>query len=108
MRLGRTWRGFYQWLVPGTSPAHARRVGQRLRAVLEWDVAVEYRIDNPCDRIGPAHADEQNDAVVCESGFGPRETINRVDHYYTLSIRCPPAGMNLPAPHARRVDFCVR
>ena len=31
----------------------ARRVCQRLRAVLEWAVAMEYRIDNPCDRIGP-------------------------------------------------------
>ena len=29
----------------------ARRV--RLRAVLEWAVAMEYRLDNPCDRIGP-------------------------------------------------------
>ena len=25
----------------------------RLRAVLEWAVAMEFRIDNPCDRIGP-------------------------------------------------------
>ena len=31
----------------------ARRVRQRLRAVLEWAVSMEYRIDNPCDRIGP-------------------------------------------------------
>ena len=31
----------------------ARRVRQRLRAVLEWAVATEFRIDNPCDRIGP-------------------------------------------------------
>ena len=31
----------------------ARRVRQRLRAVLEWAVAMEYRIDNPCDRIAP-------------------------------------------------------
>ena len=31
----------------------AKRVRQRLRAVLEWAVAMEYRIDNPCDRIGP-------------------------------------------------------
>ena len=29
------------------------RVRQRQRAVLEWAVAMEYRIDNPCDRIGP-------------------------------------------------------
>ena len=31
----------------------ARRVRQRLRAVLEWAVAMEFRIDNLCDRIGP-------------------------------------------------------
>ena len=31
----------------------ARRLRQRLRAVLEWAVAMEFRIDNPCDRIGP-------------------------------------------------------
>ena len=31
----------------------ARRVRQRLRVILEWAVAMEYRIDNPCDRIGP-------------------------------------------------------
>ena len=33
--------------------ATAKRVRQRLRAVLEWSVAMEYRLDNPCDRIGP-------------------------------------------------------
>ena len=31
----------------------ARRVRERIRAVLEWAVAVELRSDNPCDRIGP-------------------------------------------------------
>ena len=30
----------------------ARRVRQRIRAVLEWAVAMELRGDNPCDRIG--------------------------------------------------------
>ena len=33
--------------------ATAKRVRQRMRAVLEWAVAMEYRLDNPCDRIGP-------------------------------------------------------
>ena len=33
--------------------ATAKRVRQRLRAVLEWAAAMEYRLDNPCDRIGP-------------------------------------------------------
>ena len=31
----------------------ARRVRQRVRAVLEWAVAMELRSDNPCDRLGP-------------------------------------------------------
>ena len=40
--------------------ATARRVRQRLRAVLEWAVAMEYRIDNPCDRIGPVLGPQQD------------------------------------------------
>ena len=31
----------------------ARTLRQRLHAVLEWSIAMEYRADNPCDRIGP-------------------------------------------------------
>ena len=38
----------------------ARRVRQRLRAVLEWAVAMEFRIDNPCDRIGPVLGPQQD------------------------------------------------
>ena len=34
-------------------PDTARRVRQRIAAVLEWAVAMEHRGDNPCDRIGP-------------------------------------------------------
>ena len=101
MRSVRTWRGFYQWLVPGTSPARARRVRRRVRAVLEWAAAMEYRIDNPCDRLSSACADEQNDAVVCESGFGPLETINRVDHNDTLTIAVS-VGLDELAGAARR------
>ena len=37
----------------------ARRVRQRLRAVLEWAVAMELRTDNPCDRIGPVLGPQQ-------------------------------------------------
>ena len=32
----------------------ARKLRQRIRAVMEWTVAMELRADNPCDRIGPA------------------------------------------------------
>ena len=31
----------------------ARAVRQRIRAVLEWSIAMEHRSDNPCDRVGP-------------------------------------------------------
>ncbi len=30
----------------------ARRLRQRIGAVLEWSIAMEHRTDNPCDRIG--------------------------------------------------------
>ena len=38
----------------------ARRVRLRLQAVLEWAVAMEFRIDNPCDRIGPVLGPQQD------------------------------------------------
>ena len=38
----------------------ARRVRQHLRAVLEWAVAMEFRMDNPCDRIGPVLGPQQD------------------------------------------------
>ena len=34
-------------------PPTARLVHQRIHAVLEWAVAMEFRIDNPCDRVVP-------------------------------------------------------
>ena len=34
-------------------PALARNLCWRIRAALEWAVAMEYRADNPCDRLGP-------------------------------------------------------
>ena len=40
--------------------ATAKRVRQRLRAVLEWAVAMEYRLDNPCDRIGSVLGPQQD------------------------------------------------
>ena len=34
-------------------PPTARKLRQRIRMVMEWAVAMEFRIDNPCDRVGP-------------------------------------------------------
>ena len=36
-----------------TKAETARRLQQHLGPVSEWAVVMEYRIDNPCDRIGP-------------------------------------------------------
>ena len=40
--------------------ATAKRVRQRLRAVLEWAVAMEYCLDNPSDRIVPVLGPQQD------------------------------------------------
>ena len=42
-----------------SSPTTSRRVRQRINAVMEWAVAMEYRADNPCDRIGPVLGRQQ-------------------------------------------------
>ena len=50
----------------------ARRLRQRLRAVLEWAVAMEFRMDNPCDRIGPVPG-PQHDVVEHMQALPHRE-----------------------------------
>ena len=41
-------------------PETARRVRQRISAVMDWAVAMEYRSDNPCDRLGPVLGPQQD------------------------------------------------
>ena len=43
--------------------ATAREVRQRIRAVLEWAIALDMRADNPCDRVVPVLG-PQNDIVT--------------------------------------------
>ena len=45
-----------------TKATTARKLRQRIRTVLEWAVAMEFRTDNPCDRLGPVLGAQ--DAVV--------------------------------------------
>ena len=52
----------------------ARCVRQRMRAVLEWAVAMEFRFDNPCDRVVPA--------------LGPQRDV--VQHFQALPHRDVP------------------
>ncbi len=56
----------------------ARRVRQRIRAVLEWAVAVELRVDNPCDRLGPV--------------LGPQQAT--VEHMRALAHQDAPAAVD--------------
>ena len=41
-------------------PETARRVRQRISAVMEWAVAMELRTDNPCDRLGGVLGPQQD------------------------------------------------
>ena len=41
-------------------PATARRVRQRISTVMEYAVAMDYRDDNPCSRIGPVLGPQQD------------------------------------------------
>ena len=43
-----------------TRPETARRLRQRISAVMEWAVAMQYRPDNPCDRIAPVLGPQQD------------------------------------------------
>ena len=46
----------------------ARRVRLRMRALLEWAVAMEYWIENPCDRIGPVLSPQHD---ITDTGRAP-------------------------------------
>ena len=41
-------------------PETARRVRQRISAVMEWAIAMELRTDNPCDRLGGVLGPQQD------------------------------------------------
>ena len=38
----------------------ARSVRQRISAVMQWAIAMDYRADNPCDRVGPVLGRQQH------------------------------------------------
>ena len=51
----------------------ARKLRQRIRAVLEWAVAMDLRSDNPCDRIGPVLGAQGK--VVCHMRALPHREV---------------------------------
>ncbi len=56
----------------------ARRVRQRLHAVLEWAVAMELRSDNPCNRIGPVLG-PQHDVVRHQRALPHRDVAAAIE-----------------------------
>ena len=56
----------------------ARTLRQRIRAVLEWSIAMEHRTDNPCDRIGPVLG-PQREVVRHMRALPHREVAAAVD-----------------------------
>ena len=59
-------------------PETARRIRQRISAVMDWAVAMEYRSDNPCHRIGPVLGPQQ-DLVVHMRALPHRDVATAVE-----------------------------
>ena len=69
-----------------SSPTTARRVRQRINAVMEWAVAMEYRADNPCHRIGPVLGRQQEN-VQHMPALPHREVAAALDATRTSAAR---------------------
>ena len=64
----------------------ARRLRHRIRAVLEWAVAMEFRIDNPCDRVVPVLG-TQNDVVQHMRALPHREAPAAIERVRASNAR---------------------
>ena len=64
----------------------ARTVRQRIRAVLEWAVAMEMRSDNPCDRVLPVLG-PQNEVVEHRQALPHRDVASAI-----ATVRASKAG----------------
>ncbi len=62
----------------------ARAVRQRIRAVLEWAIAMELRADNPCDRVLPVLG-PQNDIVQHMRALPHRDVAAAVETVHSSS-----------------------
>ena len=68
-----------------------RRFRQRIRAVLEWDVAIEFGIDNPSNGIGPVLGPQHD--VVQHMRASPHREVAVAIHE---SAAGRPAGVRVP------------
>ena len=65
----------------------ARRVRQRINAVMEWAVVMEFRTDNPCDRVGTVLGPQR--AVVQHMRAVPHTEVASAIESVRASRRCP-------------------
>ena len=56
----------------------ARAVRQRVRAVLEWAIALDMRSDNPCDRVAPVLG-PQNDIVTHHQALAHKDVAEAIE-----------------------------
>ena len=86
----------------------ARRVRERIRAVLEWAVAMEWRHDNPCDRIGPVLASRypQFYPHVVSDAPGLYRTASRApgSAHGAGAATEPPISVSRPGPERGQAD----
>ncbi len=61
-----------------TKASTARSVHQRIRVVLEWAIAMDWRTDNPCDRLLPVLS-PQRDVVVHRKAMPHREVSSAIE-----------------------------
>ena len=62
----------------------ARRVRQRIRALMEWAIVMQYRADNPCDRLGPALGRQQ--VIVQHMRALPHAQVAAVQRARTMRV----------------------
>ena len=95
-----------------TRPKVARAVRLRIRAVLEWAVAMDWRGDNPCDRLLPVLGPQHDVVTQGLEGQLPDEIpASYREHYGLTRLRDrpgEPGGSSEEAAAAREVVNQVR
>ena len=69
-------------------PETARAVRQRVRTVLEWAIAMEMRMDNPCDRVLPVLG-PQGDIVEHMRALAHQDVAAAVERVRSLGSAAP-------------------
>ena len=82
--------------------ATAREVRQRIRAVLEWAIALDMRNDNPCDRVLPVLG-PQNDIVTHRLAL-PHKDVAAAIETVLAPARCGLSRRQRPSATTTRAE----